>query len=58
LLRFLLLLQVTAGTGRQRRGGGSRSTDFYHLHQWQRMNPRAASGGGALGNAPPLFQWF
>jgi hypothetical protein len=41
----LVVLQVTAGVGRQRRGRRSRSTGFV-----------AFIGGGAWSNAPPLFQ--
>jgi hypothetical protein len=54
LLRFLLLLQVTAGAGRR-----GEETDLgrpvARPFSQRRVNPRAASDGGAWEDAPPLF---
>jgi len=52
----LFVLQVTAGVGRQRRGRGSRSTGFCHLHQWRRVDSRAASVPVVPESFPTLFR--
>jgi hypothetical protein len=46
---------LTAGVGRQRGRRHSRPPGFFWSFQLRRVNPRAASGGGAWEDASPLF---
>jgi hypothetical protein len=54
VLRFWLILQVTAGEEKKREEVDPAPL-LMSFFSWRRVSSRAASGGGACKDAPPLF---